>query len=41
MRIELIKDSCVGCGSCIEICPEVFELDDEVALKHDREEASL
>lgn len=20
---------CIGCGSCVEICPEVFELRDE------------
>ena len=25
-------DLCIGCGSCVEICPEVFELrDDEKA----------
>ena len=22
---------CVGCGSCVEICPEVFELRDDKA----------
>jgi ferredoxin len=26
-----IEDTCVGCGSCVEICPEVFELIDEMA----------
>lgn len=20
------KDKCIGCGKCVEICPEVFEL---------------
>ncbi|MGB9712428.1 MAG: ferredoxin [Dissulfurimicrobium sp.] len=20
---------CIGCGSCVEVCPEVFELRDE------------
>jgi len=24
-------DLCVGCGSCIEVCPEVFELRDDKA----------
>lgn len=24
-------DECVGCGSCVEICPEVFELRDDKA----------
>ena len=22
-------DECIGCGSCVEICPEVFELRDD------------
>ena len=22
-------DECIGCGSCTEICPEVFELRDD------------
>lgn len=32
MKQVLIEDSCVGCGSCVEICPEVFELDGELAV---------
>jgi ferredoxin len=32
MKQVSIGDSCVGCGSCVEICPEVFELDGEVAV---------
>ncbi len=24
-------DLCIGCGSCVEVCPEVFELRDEKA----------
>jgi len=24
-------DLCIGCGSCVELCPEVFELRDEKA----------
>ena len=24
-------DACTGCGTCVEICPEVFELKDEKA----------
>jgi ferredoxin len=23
------KELCIGCGSCISVCPECFELDDE------------
>ena len=24
-------DLCIGCGSCVETCPEVFELKDDKA----------
>ena len=24
-----VNDSCTGCGICTEICPEVFELNDQ------------
>ncbi len=23
------RDLCIGCGTCVELCPDVFELDDE------------
>lgn len=23
-------EECIGCGSCVEICPEVFELRDDL-----------
>ena len=25
------EDTCVGCGSCVEICPTVFELQNDKA----------
>lgn len=31
MKQVWIDDTCVGCGSCVEICPEVFELEGELA----------
>ena len=27
-RVYVDEDECIGCGSCEEICPEVFELDE-------------
>lgn len=24
-----VNEDCIGCESCIEVCPEVFELDTE------------
>ncbi|UWG95618.1 ferredoxin [Dehalobacter sp. DCM] len=23
------KDACIGCGACISICPEIFEMDED------------
>lgn len=23
------KDTCIGCGLCVGICPEVFKMDDD------------
>jgi len=31
-RVTIDTDECIGCGSCVELCPEVFELD-EIAGK--------
>ena len=32
MKEVRIDDTCVGCGACVEICPEVFELEGELAI---------
>ncbi|MDA8126593.1 MAG: ferredoxin [Deltaproteobacteria bacterium] len=41
MERVLIEDSCIGCGSCVEICPEVFELEGELAVVKGDAELSL
>ena len=27
----IIEDSCTGCGLCVDTCPEVFDMGDEIA----------
>lgn len=29
MRIIINKDKCIGCGTCVALCPEFFELGDD------------
>lgn len=31
MKVTVDPDLCTGCGPCEEICPEVFEIVDDVA----------
>ncbi|MDP2926963.1 MAG: ferredoxin [bacterium] len=27
MKIRLDREKCIGCGSCVAICPKYFEMD--------------
>ena len=27
MAVHIDEDDCIGCGTCEELCPEVFKLD--------------
>lgn len=29
MKANVDRDACIGCELCTQICPEVFEMDDE------------
>jgi len=31
MRAFVDKDTCTGCGLCVDICPAVFEMSGDVA----------
>ena len=29
MKASVDKELCLGCGLCVDVCPEVFEMDDD------------
>jgi ferredoxin len=32
MKVKVDEETCVGCGACVDICSEVFEMDEDVAV---------
>ncbi len=32
MRVRVDEEACVGDGTCVDICPEIFEMNGEVAV---------
>lgn len=32
MKATVDKDTCIGCGLCQQICPEVFRMEDDKAV---------
>ncbi len=33
MKANVDKDTCIGCGICPSVCPEVFQMDDDGKAK--------
>jgi ferredoxin len=42
MKVKIDNDACVGDGTCAEMCPEVFEMEGDLAVvKVDKVPAGL
>ncbi len=41
MKTVTVDENCVGCGSCAEVCPEVFEVEGDVAIVKEGADLSL
>ncbi|MBR3362730.1 MAG: ferredoxin [Bacilli bacterium] len=40
MKVEVNKDLCIGCGSCVAIDPETFEFNDDGIAQAKTDEVS-
>ncbi|MBN1781235.1 ferredoxin [bacterium] len=29
MKVNINRDACIGCGLCVSICPDIFEINEE------------
>jgi ferredoxin len=32
MEVKVDGELCVGCETCVDICPEIFEMEDNIAI---------
>ena len=41
MKVSVDKEKCIGCGACVSVCPDVFEMGDEGKSEAKKKECDL
>ncbi len=41
MKKVSVDENCIGCGTCVDICPQVFDLEDDLAVVKEGADLSL
>lgn len=41
MKKVWVDEECIACGACVELCPDVFELEGDVAVVAEGADLSL
>lgn len=32
MKVKVDEEACIGCGACVDICPDVFKMEGDKAI---------